>query len=103
MILHSLSSHGHVAVSSNNAVLGEIGAFPLSVESNTAMITYFLYLNNHQNRLKGNLIPEMKSLNNGWYKYTNSLIEKYLSNDEIQKYAYSYKTPDPKSTKKNKF
>ena len=28
----------------NNAVLGELGAFPLSVESNTAMITYYLYL-----------------------------------------------------------
>ena len=44
----------------------------------------------------------MKSLNNDWYKYINSLIEKYLPNDEIQKYAYSYKTPDSKSTKNNK-
>ena len=25
-----------------------------------------------------------------------------MPNDEIQKYAYSYKTPDPKSTKNNK-
>ena len=37
----------------------------------------------------------MKSLNNDWYKYINSLTEKYLPNDEIQKYAYSYKTQDP--------
>ena len=26
----------------------------------------------------------------------------YLLDDEIQKYAYSYKTPDPKSTKNNR-
>ena len=26
-----------------------------------------------------------------------------MPNDEIQKYAYSYKTPDPNSTKNNKF
>ena len=44
----------------------------------------------------------MKSLNNDWHKYINSVIEKYLPNDEIQKYAYGYKTPDPKSTKNNK-
>ena len=86
----------------SNAVLGELGAFPLSVESNTAMITYFLYLKNHKNRLIASIIPEMKMLNNDWYKYMNSLTEKYLPNDEIQKYAYSYKTPDPKSTKNNK-
>ena len=88
----------------NNAVhvLGELGAFPLSVESNTAMITYYLYLKNHKNRLIASIIPEMKSLNNDWHKYINSLIEKYLPNDEIQKYAYSYKTPDPNRTKDNK-
>ena len=47
------------------------------VESNTAMITCSLYLNNHKNRLIDNLIPEMKSLNNDWYKCTNSLIVFY--------------------------
>ena len=44
----------------------------------------------------------MKSLNNDWYKYINFLIGKYFPNDEIQKYAWSYKTPDLKSTKNNK-
>ena len=44
----------------------------------------------------------MKSLNNDWHKYINSLIEKYFPNDEIQKYAYDYKTQDPKSTNNNK-
>ena len=53
----------------SNAVLGELGTFPLSVESNTAMITYFLYLKNYKNRLIANTIPEMKSPNNDWYKY----------------------------------
>ena len=86
----------------NNAVLGELGAFLLSVESNTAMITYFLYLKNHKNRSIASIIPEIHSLNNDWYKYINSLIEKYLPNDEIQKYPYGYKTPGPKSTKNNK-
>ena len=86
----------------SNVVLGELGAFPLSVESNTAMITYFLYLKNHTSRLIASIVPEMKSLNNDWYKYINSLRENYLPNDEIQKYAYSYKTQDPKSTKNNK-
>ena len=93
---------GVTRTSVNNAVLGELGAFSLSVESNTAMITYYLYLKNHKNRLIASIIPEMKSLNNDWHKYINSLIEKYLPNDEIQKYAYSYKTPDPNSTKNNK-
>ena len=85
---------GASRTSVNNAVLGELGAFPLSVESNTAMITYVLYLKNHKNRLIASIIPEMKSLNNDWYKYINSLVEKCLPNDEIQKYAvyaYSYK------------
>ena len=66
------------------------------------MITYFLYLKNHKNRLIVSIVPEMKSLNKDWYKYINPLIEKYLPSDEIQKYAYSYKTPDLKSTKNNK-
>ena len=66
------------------------------------MITYFLYLKNHKNRLIASIIPEMKSLNNDWYKYKSSLIEKYLPNDEVQKHAYSYKAPDPKSTKNKK-
>ena len=66
------------------------------------MITCFLYLKNHKNKLIANLTPEMKSLNNDWYKYTNCLTEKYLLNDEIQESACSYKTPDPKSTKNNK-
>ena len=83
----------------NNAVLGELGAFPLSVESNTAMITYYLYLTM---ALIASIIPEIKSLINDWHKYINSLIKKYLPNDEIQKYAYSYKPPDPNSTKNNK-
>ena len=86
----------------NNAVLGELRAFPLSEESNTALITYYLYLKNHKNRLIASIIPEMKSLNNDWHKYINSVIETYLPNYEIQKYAYSYKTPDPNSTKNNK-
>ena len=93
---------GVSGTSVNNVVLGELGTFPLPVESNTAMITFFLYLKNHKNRLIANIIPGMKSLNNDWYKYINSFIEKYLSIDEIQKYAYSYKTPDPKSTENNK-
>ena len=91
-----------VSRTSDNAVLGELGAFPLSVESNTAMITYHLYLKNHKNRLIASIIPEMKSLNNDWYKYINSVMEKFFPNDEIQKYAYAYKTPDSKSTKNNK-
>ena len=44
----------------------------------------------------------MRSLSNDWYKDINSLIEKYLPNNEIQKYAYSYKTLDPNSTENNK-
>ena len=43
-----------------NVVLGELGAFSLSVESNTAMITYLLYLKNHKSRLIANIIPEIK-------------------------------------------
>ena len=59
IMMHILGVHRNTT---NCAVLGELGVYPLKIDSQVFMINFFLYLRDNKNEIVAELIPEMERI-----------------------------------------
>ena len=77
----------------NIAIHGELGTYPLHIEINIKMVLYFLYLRDQDNKVLSGTLTELQKINSGrassWIKKIEQLIAEY--NLDITTYKYRSK------------
>ena len=84
---HLLGVHRNTT---NLAIHGELGIYPLHIDIKIKMVLYFLYLRDQDNKTLSGTLTELQKMNNGrrssWSKKIEQLIEDY--NLDITTYKY---------------
>ena len=87
---HLLGVHKNTT---NLAVHGELGTYPLQIDIRVKMMLYYLYLRDQNNKILSGTLTELQNMNNGrgsaWIKKMEKLITK--NNLDIASYKYSAK------------
>ena len=60
----------------NIAVMSELRTYPLNIDSKQAMITYCLYLRDHDNEILSGTISEMQIMESNWVKMVEKIYHK---------------------------
>ena len=77
----------------NIAIHGELGTYPLHIDIKVKMVLYFLYLRDQDNKILSGTLTELQKINSGrgssWIKKIEPLIAEY--NLDITTYKYGSK------------
>ena len=77
----------------NIAIHGELGTYPLHIDIKIKMVLYFLYLRDQDNKIVSETLTELQKINNGrsssWIKKIEQLIAEY--DLDITSYTYGSK------------
>ena len=70
----------------NNAVMSELGVYPLEIDTKINMISFYLYIKGTENILLSTSLLEVKELNTNWMKYLNKIVNDDIENIDSYKY-----------------
>ena len=70
----------------NNAVISELGVYPLEIDTKINMILFYLYIKDTENILISKSLLEVKELNTNWMKYLNKIVNVDMENIDSYKY-----------------
>ena len=70
----------------NNAVMSELGVYPLEIDTKINMISFYLYIKGTWNILLSKSLLEVKELNTNWMKYLNKIVNDDIENIDSYKY-----------------
>ena len=71
----------------NKAVMSELGIYPLHIDAELNIISFYLYLKESKNILLSESLNEMEILNSEWFKCANKLISDHITNLDQYKYC----------------
>ena len=88
---HLLGVHKNTT---NLAIHGELGTYPLHIDIRIKMMLYYLYLRDQNNKMLSGTLTELQNMNNdrgsAWIKKMEKLITE-IDNLDIASYKYSAK------------